>query len=135
MLGIQDCRTRAIGSDRCCPPLASGIWTQSVELEIIMDVVVRTYTGNGSKELFSLLEQRKAEVEKLMRSVKGFESYTLARSSNGEGGLSMTVCQDKAGTEESVRVAKEWIAKNAGNIGVDAPKVSAGSIIIHATKH
>ena len=100
-----------------------------------MDVVVRTYTGKGSKELLSLLEQRKADVEKVMRSVKGFESYTLARSSDGKGGMSMTVCQDKAGTEESVRVAKEWIAKNAANIGVDAPKVSAGSIIIHATKH
>jgi hypothetical protein len=47
----------------------------------------------------------------------------------------MTVCQDKAGTEESGRVAKEWIVKNAGNIGVDAPKVSQGSIIIHATKN
>jgi hypothetical protein len=100
-----------------------------------MDVVVRTYTGKGSKELFSLLEQRKADVEKLMRSVKGFESYTLARSSDGEGGLSMTVCQDKTGTEESVRVAKEWIAKNAANISVVAPKVSTGSIVIHATKH
>jgi hypothetical protein len=101
-----------------------------------MDVVVRTYTGKGSKELFSLLEQRKEDVEKLMRSVKGFESYTLARSGNGEGGgMSMTVCQDKAGTEESVRVAKEWIAKNGGNLSVDAPKVSTGSIIIHATKH
>jgi hypothetical protein len=99
-----------------------------------MDVVVRTYTGKGSKELFSLLEQRKEDVEKLMRSVKGFESYTLARSGNGEGGMSMTVCQDKAGTEESVRVAKEWIAKNGANIAVDAPKVSAGSIIVHATR-
>jgi hypothetical protein len=100
-----------------------------------MDVVVRTYTGKGSKELFSLLEQRKADVEKLMRSVKGFESYTLARSNSGEGGMSMTVCQDKAGTEESIRVAKQWIANNAANIGVDAPKVSAGTIVIHATKH
>jgi hypothetical protein len=100
-----------------------------------MDVVVRTYSGKGSKELLALLEKRKAEVEKLMRSVKGFESYTLARSTEGEGGLSMTVCQDKAGTEESVRVAKEWISKNAANISADAPKVSAGSIIIHATKH
>ena len=47
----------------------------------------------------------------------------------------MTVCEDKAGTEESVRVAKDWISKNAGSIIVDAPKVSVGSIIIHATKH
>ena len=135
MLGTQDCRTGAVGSDRCCPPPRVRDMGASVESDLIMDVVVRTYTGKGSKELFSLLEQRSAEVEKLMRSVKGFESYTLARSSNGEGGLSMTVCQDKAGTEESVRVAKDWIAKNAGNIGVDAPKVSQGSIIIHATKH
>ena len=98
-----------------------------------MDVVVRTYTGKGSKELFSLLEQHKTDIEKLMRTVKGFESYTLARSTESEGGLSMTVCQDKAGTEESVRLAKELISKNATNIGVDAPKVSAGSVIIHAT--
>ena len=105
------------------------------ELEFIMDVVVRTYSGKGSKELFSLLEAHKADVEKLLRTVKGFESYTLARSNDSDGGLSMTVCRDKAGTDESVRVAKEWISKNAGNITTDAPKVSAGTIIIHATKH
>ena len=100
-----------------------------------MDVVVRTYTGKGSKELFSLLEKHKTDVEKLMRSVKGFESYTLARSSEGEGGMSMTVCKDKAGTDESVRVAKDWLSKNAANISMDAPKVSSGTIIVHATKH
>ena len=100
----------------------------------IMDVVVRTYSGKGSKELFSLLEEKKSDVEKAMRSVKGFVSYTLARSNESDGGLSMTVCQDKAGTEESVRIAKEWISKNAAHIGVDAPKVSSGTIIIHATK-
>ena len=105
------------------------------ELDSIMDVVVRTYSGKGSKELFSLLEKNKADVEKLMRSIKGFESYTLARSSDVEGGLSITACQDKAGTEESVRVAKEWISKNAASISMDAPKVSAGTVIIHATKH
>ena len=99
-----------------------------------MDVVVRTYTGKGAKELFSLLEKRKNEVEQAMRSVKGLVSYTLARSSDGEGGLSMTVCQDKAGTEESVRVAKEWLAANARDTGVGAPKVSMGTIIIHAVK-
>jgi hypothetical protein len=100
-----------------------------------MDLVLRTYSGKGSTELFSLLEKNKADIEKTMRSVKGFESYTLARNNDGEGGLSMTVCQDKAGTEESGRVAKEWISKNAQGISADAPKVSAGSIIIHATKH
>ena len=32
-----------------------------------MYAVVRTYSGAGAKELFTLLEQRKAEVEAVMR--------------------------------------------------------------------
>jgi hypothetical protein len=47
----------------------------------------------------------------------------------------LTVCRDKAGTEESVRVAKEWLSKNAANISFDAPKVSTGTVIVHAAKH
>jgi hypothetical protein len=130
-IGQQD-RSRWFGS--MLSTLRVQVMNAYAELESNMDVVVRTYSGKGSKELFSFLEEHKADVEKLMRTVKGFESYTLARSSESEGGLSMTVCQDKAGTEESVRLAKEWISKNAADIRVDAPKVSVGSIIIHATK-
>jgi restriction endonuclease Mrr len=95
-----------------------------------MYAVVRTYSGKGAKELFDVLEQRKADVETVMRPVKGFVSYTLARS--GDGGFSVTVCQDKAGTDESVQAAREWVAKNAGNTGVGAPKVSEGPVIIQA---
>ena len=51
-----------------------------------MEVVIRTYSGNGAKELFDVLEKNKADVESLIRSVKGFVSYTLARS--GDGGFS-----------------------------------------------
>ena len=96
-----------------------------------MYAVVRTYSGKGAKELFDLLEKRKTEVESVIRPVKGFVSYTLARSA--EGGFSVTVCQDKAGTDESVQVAREWIARNAGNTGVGAPNVSEGAVIIQAT--
>jgi hypothetical protein len=46
----------------------------------IMQVVVRTYSGKGAKELFDVMEKHKADAEKLMRLVKGFVSYTLARS-------------------------------------------------------
>ena len=94
-----------------------------------MHVVIRTYSGKGAKELFDVLEKRKADVESLMRSVKGFVSYTLARS--GDGGVSVTVCQDKAGVDESVQKAKDWVAKNAGNTGAGAPRVSDGAVIIH----
>lgn len=94
-----------------------------------MHAMVRTYTGKGAKELFDVLEKHKAQLEGLLRPVKGFVSYTLARS--GDGGFSVTVCRDKAGTEESQRVARDWIVKNAGNTGASAPQVSDGSVIVH----
>ena len=94
-----------------------------------MQVAIRTYSGKGAKELFDLLEQRKADVEALIGSVKGFVSYTLARS--GDGGFSVTVCQDRTGIDESLQKAKDWITKNAGNTGTGAPKVSEGSVITH----
>jgi restriction endonuclease Mrr len=94
-----------------------------------METVVRTYSGKGAKELVDVLEKQKAEVERVMRSVKGLVSYTLVRS--GDGGFSVTVCQDKAGVDESLQKAKEWVAKNAGSTGVGAPKVAVGSVITH----
>jgi len=94
-----------------------------------MHAVVRGYSGKGAKQLFDLLEQHKAEVEKLLRAITGFASYTLAR--NGDGGFSVTVCADKAGTDASLKVAREWIAKNAANTGAGAPTVMEGPVILH----
>jgi len=86
-----------------------------------MHAVVRTYSGEGAKELFDLLEKRKSDVESLIRTVKGFVSYSLVRTA--DGGISVTVCQDKAGADDSVQKAKDWIGGNASNIGARAPKV------------
>jgi hypothetical protein len=41
--------------------------------------------------------------------VKGFVGYLLMRTS--EGGISITVCQDKAGTDESVNIARDWASQ------------------------
>ena len=72
-----------------------------------MYTVVRSYFGKGAEELFDLLEKNKADVEKTMRSVKGLVSYTLVRSE--DGGCSVTVCNDKAATDESLVKARDWI--------------------------
>ncbi|MGA8714411.1 MAG: hypothetical protein WB647_15525 [Roseiarcus sp.] len=94
-----------------------------------MHTVVRSFSGKGAKELFDLLEKNKPDVEKTLRSVKGLVSYTLVRSA--DGGFSVTVCNDKAGTDESIQKARDWIAKNAASTGVAAPKVTEGSVVLH----
>jgi restriction endonuclease Mrr len=95
-----------------------------------MHAVIRTYSGRGAKELFDVLEQRNADVEAVMRPIKGFVSYTAART--GDGGVTVTVCQDKAGADESVAKARDWVAKNAASVGAAAPTVSEGPVIVHA---
>jgi hypothetical protein len=96
--------------------------------EINMHAVVRTYSGTGAKQLFDVLEQRKADVETTVRKVPGLVSYTLLGS--GDGGMSVTVCQDKAGIDESLKVAGEWIKKNASNIPARPPAVTEGLVIV-----
>ncbi len=93
-----------------------------------MHAVVRTYSGQGAKELFELLEQRKADVEELIRSVSGFRAYTLLRTD--DGGVTVTVCQDKAGADQSLQLARDWIQQNAADLGASPPAVSEGSVVL-----
>ena len=65
-------------------------------------------------------------VARIMGGVQGFVSYTLVRT--GDGGVTVTVCQDKAGTDESVTVARDWVAANASDVGAPAPAVSEGAV-------
>jgi hypothetical protein len=90
---------------------------------------MRAYSGSGAKKLFNLLEKKTAEVKEVMMPIKGFVSYSLVRTARG--GLSITICQDKPGTDESTRAARDWIAKNACDIGAPSPTVSEGAVILH----
>lgn len=93
-----------------------------------MYAVLRNYTGAGAKELFDLLDERKSDVEELIRSVAGFRAYTLMRTD--DGGLSVTVCEDRAGAEESMERARTWIQDNAPDLKAAAPAVSEGEVIL-----
>ena len=91
--------------------------------------VIRSYAGPGAKELFDLIVERQDEVEGLLRGVKGFVGYTLIQTD--DGGATITVCDDKAGTDESIQVARDWVAANAGDLGAAAPTVTEGSVGMH----
>ena len=93
-----------------------------------MHTVIRSYTGQGAGELFDLLEERKGEVENLIREVAGFVSYSLVRTA--DGGVSVTVCQDKSGTDQSLQLAKDWIQENGSHLNVGPPTVTEGSNIL-----
>jgi hypothetical protein len=92
-----------------------------------MYVVVRSYSEQGASALFDLLGQREEDVKALISGVPGFVSYAAFRS--GDGGMTVTICQDKAGTDESSRRAAEWVRENVSTT-VDPPAVTQGSTVL-----
>jgi len=92
-----------------------------------MYVVVRSYSGQGASELFDLLGQRQDEVKDLIGGVPGFVTYAAVRS--GDGGMTVTVCQDKAGTDESSRRAAEWVKENV-SAHVSPPTITEGDTVL-----
>lgn len=93
-----------------------------------MYAVVRTYSGQGAADLFDLLGQRGEDVRALMSEVAGFVSYAAVRT--GDGGVTVTVCQDKAGTDESSRRAADWVKDNV-SATVDRPAITEGEAVLH----
>ena len=99
-----------------------------------MHAVVRRYSGPGAQELFEEFERKHGSVEgtleQAMRGVPGFVAYTLVRTQ--EGGVSVTVCQDKASTEKSVQVARDWIRQNL-TTSANPPEVLDGDVLLQLT--
>jgi len=92
-----------------------------------MYVVVRSYSGQGASELFDLLGQREEDIKALIGGVPGFVSYAAFRS--GDGGMTVTVSQDKAGTDESSRRAAGWVKENMSTPG-NPPSITEGETVL-----
>jgi hypothetical protein len=100
----------------------------SIVEEYPMHMVIRTYSGQAGRQLVELIAANREEVEQLLRGVNGLVSYTAALTP--DGGVSVTVCNDKAGTDESVRIAREWVAKRATDFNIALPTLVEGEAVI-----
>jgi hypothetical protein len=91
-----------------------------------MYVVVRKYANAAA--LADAMQQRQQEVSDLLRGVPGFVAYYALR--DGATVATVTVCQDRAGTQESSRVAREWVQKNLAGAAVGSPEVTEGETFL-----
>lgn len=93
-----------------------------------MYAVFRTYSGEGASEVFDVIEQRQDDVKALIEGVPGFVTYAAVRG--GDGGVTVTVCEDKAGTDESSRRAAEFVKDNVSATS-SPPEVTEGETVLH----
>jgi hypothetical protein len=93
-----------------------------------MHVTMRYYAGNN--ELADQLAARADEIRSVIGVVPGFQAYYLVRLDDAT--VSITVCDDEAGTTESTRVAADWIRDNMPELTTSPPMVSGGPVTLSA---
>ena len=93
-----------------------------------MHVTMRYYHGNT--EIADQLAGREDEVKSVIAAVPGFKAYYLVRLEDAT--VTITVCEDEAGTAESTRVAGEWLRENMPDVAGDPPMVSSGEVKLSA---
>ena len=93
-----------------------------------MHVVVRRYTGASA--LVDVMVQREQEVRELIGTVPGFRAYYAARTGGGGAVATVTICDDKAGTDESTRRAGEWVRANVSGASITPPEITEGETYI-----
>ena len=94
-----------------------------------MYVTMRRYAGAAA--LGDAMSANTGEVEQLIRGVPGFVAYYALR--DGDNITSITVCDDKAGTDESTRRAAAWVKENVKG-GISPPQISEGKPFITFSK-
>jgi hypothetical protein len=88
---------------------------------------IRKY--NGAPLLSDELLKRQDDIKSVLKPIRGFHAYYLVRTN--DGAVSMTLCEDKAGVEESNRVAATWLKDNLPTFSTRSPEVTIGEVRFH----
>jgi hypothetical protein len=92
----------------------------------LMQAVVRSYAG--ASELIAEMTRKRQEIMRLLSSVPGFVSYHAVEA--GDEMITVTICDDEAGTTESTRRAANWVKENLPDLSMKAPKITRGGVFI-----
>jgi hypothetical protein len=94
-----------------------------------MHATIRRWTG--ASQLIDEMARRSQDVETVISSSEGFVSYHAVRS--GDALVSITICQDKTGTDESTRLASQWVRDNlpAGSMTGVTPEIMDGEAFMN----
>ena len=84
---------------------------------------------NGAPTLIDEMVKKQDEIKAALRPIRGFHAYYLLKTS--DGAVSMTVCEDRSGAEESNRVASTWLKDRLPTFGNRTPEITLGEIQIH----
>jgi len=80
----------------------------------------------GVPELSNELMKHQAEIAGVLKPIKGFRAYYLIKTADGI--QSVTLCDDRAGVEESNRVASTWLKEKLPTFANRTPEITMGEV-------
>ena len=90
-----------------------------------------TLKFNEAPTFIDELVKRQDEIMTVLRPVRGFHSYYVIKTSDGV--TAVTVCDDRAGVDESNRLVAGWLKDKLPTFATKAPEVSTGEVRVHLT--
>ena len=86
---------------------------------------IREYRIEGSID--ELMQKVNEDFFPIISKVQGFLAYYCVDTGNGEV-ASISIFKDKAGIEESNRLAGTWVKENLASILLGAPEITTGIV-------
>ena len=105
--------------------LVDGDDAGAVGAEAGMYLVTRKYANT---RLIEELIQLQDDIRENIGGVPGFRAYYLVRTRGG--GMSVTVCEDREGVEESSRLAAKYLRDHLPDTGRTKPELTEGEVIL-----
>ena len=90
-----------------------------------MFAAIRTYGVTDVEELSDLVKDGFLPI---VESVPGFVAYYVVAAGDGVAS-SITICEDKAGVDESTSRASEWVEEHALDFIQSGPAVVTGEVL------
>ena len=91
-----------------------------------MFATIRKY--NSAPTLVDELVKKQDEIKAVLTPIAGFHAYYLIKT--GDGAVSMTVCENRAGAEESNKVAATWLKDKLPTFASRPPEITTGELRI-----
>ena len=87
---------------------------------------IRKYSG--APLLSDELVKHQEEIKSVLRPIRGLHAYYVLKTT--DGAVSMTLCEDKAGADESIRVEATWLKDKLPTFASRAPEIATGEVRI-----
>lgn len=93
-----------------------------------MHIVIRDYHATAPGVVAAAVE-RQESLKAAMRAIDGLVAYYIVDKGNGDL-ATVSVVQDQASAEESIRVAAAWVRENMAQWASNPPTIVQGDVVV-----